>query len=74
MTLLTLGVADVGRARAFYERLGWKASSASQTGIAFFQIGGSAIALYEQAALTADTGLAEPRPGARDAGLQHALA
>ena len=30
ITLVTLGVADVARSRAFYERLGWRASAASQ--------------------------------------------
>lgn len=63
ITLLTLGVADVGRARAFYERLGWKASAASQESIAFFQIGGSALALYPQANLSRDTGLERPGAG-----------
>lgn len=64
MTLLTLGVADVGRARRFYERLGWSASSHSNEEIAFFQIGGSGLALYPQDKLTTDTGLApDPRAG-----------
>lgn len=64
MTLLTLGVADVGMARAFYERLGWSASSHSNENIAFFQIGSGGLALYLQDKLTSDTGLAaNPRPG-----------
>ncbi len=68
MTLLTLGVADVGRARAFYEALGWRASSVSQSGIAFFSLGGTGLALYPQDELSRDTGLDTPMPG----GVTHA--
>jgi uncharacterized protein len=65
MSLITLGVADVARARAFYERLGWRASSASMAEIAFFQIGGCALALYPHTRLSEDTGLGgvQPTPG-----------
>ena len=31
ISLITLGVADVGRARAFYERLGWHGQEAEET-------------------------------------------
>lgn len=64
LSLVTLGVADVARARRFYEALGWRASSASQPEIAFFQLNGLALALYGQTALSADTAMpAPPRPG-----------
>jgi uncharacterized protein len=63
VTLLTLGVADVGRARAFYEALGWRASSVSQEGVAFFRLGGIGLALYPQGELSRDTGLDAPAPG-----------
>jgi predicted lactoylglutathione lyase len=47
ITLVTLGVADVARARAFYESLGWTASSASVEGeVAFFATVGPALSLY----------------------------
>ena len=36
VSLITLGVADVARARAFYEALGWRASGPSDD-VAFFQ-------------------------------------
>ena len=40
LNIVTLGVADVAKARRFYETgLGWKASSASQGDIVFFQLG-----------------------------------
>ncbi|MGE4221203.1 MAG: VOC family protein [Alphaproteobacteria bacterium] len=57
LSLITLGVADVERSRAFYEGLGWRASSASVAGeVVFFQLGGLALALYGRAALAADAG------------------
>ena len=57
ISLITLGVADVSRARRFYERLGWVASPASQAEVAFFQANGVALALYGRTALAADAGV-----------------
>jgi predicted lactoylglutathione lyase len=57
ISLVTLGVEDVARARRFYERLGWVASPASQAEVAFFQANGMALALYGRAALAADAGV-----------------
>lgn len=57
ISLITLGVADVAVARGFYERLGFTASPASQAEVAFFQVGGLALALYGRAALAADAGV-----------------
>jgi len=59
ISLITLGVADVSRARAFYESLGWVASGASQAEVAFFQAGGMALALFSRAALAEDAHLAD---------------
>ena len=56
ITLITLGVADLAAARAFYARLGWVEHGESQPGIAFFQLHGQALALFECAALAADQG------------------
>lgn len=65
VSLITLGVADLGRARAFYERLGWTRAMKAAQGVAFFQCGGMALALYPFADLAADTGLpAAARGGA----------
>lgn len=64
VTLITLAVADVARARAFYEALGWTAHAGlSQEAITFFQLNGMVLALYGRDALAADTGLADARPG-----------
>lgn len=56
ITLITLGVADLAAARAFYSRLGWVEHRESQPGIAFFQLHGQALALFGRAALAADQG------------------
>lgn len=63
LSLVTLGVADVARARAFYEAWGWTASSASQPSVAFFQANGLALALFERAALAQDAGVADTPTG-----------
>jgi predicted lactoylglutathione lyase len=58
LTLVTLGVADLAKSRAFYEAWGWKASSASQPGVAFFQANGLALALFGRAVEDTATGFA----------------
>jgi uncharacterized protein len=55
VSLITLGVTDLARSRAFYERLGWRASGYSVEGVvAFFQCGGMAVALWGRAEMAAD--------------------
>ena len=61
LTLVTLGVANLPRSRAFYESWGWKASAASQPSVAFFQANGLALALFGRADLAKDAGV-EDRP------------
>lgn len=56
ITLVTLGVADLAAARAFYARLGWQEHGESQPGIAFFQLNGLALALFPLAELAKDQG------------------
>ena len=46
VSLITLGVADVGRARTFYERLGWQGQEVEET--VFFQAGGMALVLWAE--------------------------
>jgi uncharacterized protein len=62
ISLITLGVADMPRARRFYEALGWRASGASSEGVTFFQLGGLILSLYGRAALAEDAHL--PADGA----------
>lgn len=58
VTLITLGVADLAAAKAFYARLGWVEHGA-QDGVAFYQLAGAVLALFGRADLAADQG----RPG-----------
>lgn len=62
VTLITLGVADLAAARAFYARLGWQAHS-SPEGVSFFQMQGQALALFGRADLAADQGRPEAALG-----------
>jgi catechol 2,3-dioxygenase-like lactoylglutathione lyase family enzyme len=71
VTLITLGVADVGRARAFYERLGWKAGGPSNPDVAFFQAGPLVLALWGRDALAADAGIAAGPEGFRATALAY---
>ena len=57
VTLITLGVADLAAAKAFYARLGWREHGA-QDGVAFYQMNGLALALFGLADLAADQGRA----------------
>lgn len=57
LSLVTLGVADLGRARAFYERLGWTTAAAPDADVVFFQAGGMVLGLWDRAELARDTGL-----------------
>jgi uncharacterized protein len=59
VTLITLGVADLDRALAFYrDGLGWPLSSASVKGdVAFIQLNGMALALWSRRLLAEDARL-----------------
>jgi uncharacterized protein len=58
LSLVSLGVADVAAATAFYERLGWQRSVAnSNENITFFQLGGIILGLYGGQALADDIGI-----------------
>ncbi len=46
ISLVTLGVSDLPRARAFYEALGWRGAQQPDDEIAFFQAGGMVFALW----------------------------
>jgi uncharacterized glyoxalase superfamily protein PhnB len=72
LSLVTLGVSDLGRSRRFYARMGWTESAASQDSVAFFQAGGVVLGLWDAAALAADSGLDfQPLPTFRGVALAH---
>jgi uncharacterized protein len=55
VSLITLGVADVGAARRFYESLDWQCQEVEET--VFVQAGGSAVVLWGREKLAADAGI-----------------
>ena len=55
LSLVTLGVRDLGRARSFYEALGWRTGAAPDEDVVFFQAGGIIVALWDRAALAEDS-------------------
>ena len=66
VSLVTLGVADYGRAKAFYEALGWSpALEIAET--AFFQANGVVVVLWSRERLAEDLGIADD--GARWSGV-----
>ena len=56
VSLITLGVADLPRARAFYEGLGWQVG-ADPEDVVFFQAGGMVVALWSRERLAEDSGV-----------------
>lgn len=54
ISFVTLGVNDLKRSRDFYNALGWKESSGSQTEVAFFQVGNIVFALFGRESLADD--------------------
>jgi catechol 2,3-dioxygenase-like lactoylglutathione lyase family enzyme len=57
ISLVTLGVRDLARARAFYEALGWKTNAAFGDDVVFFQAGGQVVALWGREQLAEDSGV-----------------
>ena len=73
ISLVTLGVADVRRAVAFYRvGLGLPLSSASVEGeVAFIRTGGTVLSLWQLDAFVADVGVTGAMAGFRAVGLAH---
>jgi predicted lactoylglutathione lyase len=60
--LITLGVADLKRAAAFYEALGWSTNTDPGEGVIFFQAGDMVLALWDRTQLAEDSAV-EDSPG-----------
>ena len=56
LSLVTLGVADVGRSRRFYEALGFRAMGSGADEVEFFELGGVVLGVYDRRLLAADLG------------------
>lgn len=74
ISLVTLGVGDLARSRAFYRALGWRESSASQAEVAFYQTGSTAFALFARASLAEDAGVSPDGAGFPGFTLAHNVA
>ena len=61
VSLITLGVSDLARARAFYEGLGWTTGAAPGDDVVFFQTGGIILALWDRASLAEDSRVEDTR-------------
>ncbi|MGH9276255.1 MAG: VOC family protein [Acidimicrobiales bacterium] len=64
LSLVTLGVIDLARARAFYEQLGWRGQEIEET--VFLDAGGVTVVLWGRDKLAADSGV--PATGAGEFG------
>ncbi len=62
VSLITLGVADLQRARVFYDALGWHSNAGAGDDVVFYQAGGMVFALWGRSQLAADSGV-EDAPG-----------
>ena len=62
VSLITLGVSDLERARAFYEGLGWITGAEPGDDVVFFQAGEMVLALWDRARLAEDS-CVEDSPG-----------
>jgi uncharacterized protein len=54
LSLVTLGVSDLDRAREFYESLGWERGDDNDD-VVFFQTGGLIVGLWDRTALAEDS-------------------
>lgn len=57
VSLVTLGVTDLIRARAFYEALGWETDSDPGDDVVFFQAGAMVVGLWDRGRLAEDSGV-----------------
>ena len=55
VSLITLGVRDLERARRFYQALGWQTGAAPEDDIVFFQAGDMVLALWDRGKLAKDS-------------------
>jgi predicted lactoylglutathione lyase len=63
VSIITLGVEDLGRAVRFYEAMGLERNSKFSDGVAFFQLGGVILGLWPRDMLAGDAGVDERGSG-----------
>ena len=64
ISLVTLGVDDLARSRAFYEALGWRGQEVQET--VFFQAGAMVVVLWGREKVAADSGVPDDGRGTFD--------
>jgi len=74
LSVVTLGVEDLPRARRFYEALGWRVSPASNEHVAFIDLNGVVLSLFGRAALAEDAKVSAEGNGFRGFSLAHNVA
>jgi predicted lactoylglutathione lyase len=57
VSLITLGVDDLARARTFYKQLGWRSGAEPDDDVVFFQAGCLVVALWDRGKLAEDSGV-----------------
>jgi len=60
VSVITLGVADLERAREFYRALGWHTNTDPGLDVVFFQAGGMVVALWGRDRLADDSAVTDP--------------
>ena len=63
ISIVTLGVGDVGRSAAFYEQLGWERCASSMAEIVWFRTADSFLGLFGWAHLAEDANQTSPSRG-----------
>lgn len=74
ISIVTLGVSDLVKSTAFYERLGWTKSPVSQDTVTFIKLKGTVLGLYPRKGLAEDAGVEDSEPGFSGTALAHNLA
>jgi uncharacterized protein len=59
VSLVTLGVSDLSRAKEFYGALGWRPADDPSEGVAFFQAGGMVLGLWDRKLLAEDSAVSD---------------
>lgn len=71
VSLITLGVGDLARARAFYTKLGFSASSVGGAEVVFLQAGPVALCLFPRESLACDADVPAEGSGFRGIAIAH---
>ncbi len=71
LSLVTLGVADLERAKKFYTDLGWSPVPQPSEGVAFFELDGVVLSLFPREELAKDAGVEDSKPGFSGISLAH---